>query len=343
MVTPDDLRSPFMERALFLAERGRGRTTPNPIVGAVVVSADGVVVGQGAHLVAGGAARGGARARRGRSPRARRHALLHARAVLPPRPHRSLRRAHRRRPASHASSSRSRDPNPLVAGRGLTYLRGGRHRRDRRRGRGRGTTAARAVLHVDHRAPAVRDRSRPPCRPTASSAGRPGRVKLTGAGRRPVLPPRARRGRCDRRRIRDGPGRRSAADGPRRLSRSAAHARHLRLALRMPPSARVFSTLAAGPVIMIVSRRGRPRRIGRRGRPSSARRRGRGASRLAICVSALESLAARGVLSLLVEGGPTLHAAFADGGAGRSRPADRDAARARVRRGCIDGDERAAG
>src|ERR1700680_2794695 len=45
----------FMERALFWAERGRGRTSPNPIVGAVVVSPDGVVVGQGAHLVAGGA------------------------------------------------------------------------------------------------------------------------------------------------------------------------------------------------------------------------------------------------------------------------------------------------
>src|ERR1700675_2729941 len=44
----------FMDRALFLAERGRGRTSPNPIVGAVVVSPEGVVVGQGAHLAAGG-------------------------------------------------------------------------------------------------------------------------------------------------------------------------------------------------------------------------------------------------------------------------------------------------
>ena len=44
----------WMARALFVAERGRGRTTPNPLVGAVVVSPDGVVLGQGAHLVAGG-------------------------------------------------------------------------------------------------------------------------------------------------------------------------------------------------------------------------------------------------------------------------------------------------
>jgi diaminohydroxyphosphoribosylaminopyrimidine deaminase/5-amino-6-(5-phosphoribosylamino)uracil reductase len=43
-----------MARALFLAERGRGRTAPNPLVGAVVVSDAGIVVGHGAHLRAGG-------------------------------------------------------------------------------------------------------------------------------------------------------------------------------------------------------------------------------------------------------------------------------------------------
>ena len=36
----------FMDRALFLAERGRGTTSPNPAVGAVVVSQEGVVVGE---------------------------------------------------------------------------------------------------------------------------------------------------------------------------------------------------------------------------------------------------------------------------------------------------------
>jgi diaminohydroxyphosphoribosylaminopyrimidine deaminase/5-amino-6-(5-phosphoribosylamino)uracil reductase len=44
----------FIERAFFLGERGRGRTAPNPVVGAVIVSSRGVVVGQGAHLEAGG-------------------------------------------------------------------------------------------------------------------------------------------------------------------------------------------------------------------------------------------------------------------------------------------------
>jgi diaminohydroxyphosphoribosylaminopyrimidine deaminase/5-amino-6-(5-phosphoribosylamino)uracil reductase len=44
----------FMRRALEAAERGRGLTSPNPLVGAVVVR-DGVVVSEGAHLRAGGA------------------------------------------------------------------------------------------------------------------------------------------------------------------------------------------------------------------------------------------------------------------------------------------------
>lgn len=43
----------FMRRALALAERGRGRTSPNPLVGAVVV-AGGRAVGEGFHARAGG-------------------------------------------------------------------------------------------------------------------------------------------------------------------------------------------------------------------------------------------------------------------------------------------------
>jgi diaminohydroxyphosphoribosylaminopyrimidine deaminase/5-amino-6-(5-phosphoribosylamino)uracil reductase len=44
----------YLERALELAERGRGTTRPNPVVGAVVVR-DGDVVGEGWHERAGGA------------------------------------------------------------------------------------------------------------------------------------------------------------------------------------------------------------------------------------------------------------------------------------------------
>ena len=43
----------FMRRALRLAERGRGRVSPNPMVGAVLVRR-GRIVGEGAHLQVGG-------------------------------------------------------------------------------------------------------------------------------------------------------------------------------------------------------------------------------------------------------------------------------------------------
>ena len=44
---------PHLQRALELAERGRGTTHPNPLVGAVLVR-DGAVVGEGWHELAGG-------------------------------------------------------------------------------------------------------------------------------------------------------------------------------------------------------------------------------------------------------------------------------------------------
>lgn len=43
----------YMRRALFHASRAEGVTTPNPLVGAIVVSNEGVVVGQGRHPKAG--------------------------------------------------------------------------------------------------------------------------------------------------------------------------------------------------------------------------------------------------------------------------------------------------
>jgi diaminohydroxyphosphoribosylaminopyrimidine deaminase/5-amino-6-(5-phosphoribosylamino)uracil reductase len=51
LAAPDD--GAFMRRALALAERGWGRTAPNPMVGAVVVR-DGRVVGEGWHAEFGG-------------------------------------------------------------------------------------------------------------------------------------------------------------------------------------------------------------------------------------------------------------------------------------------------
>jgi diaminohydroxyphosphoribosylaminopyrimidine deaminase/5-amino-6-(5-phosphoribosylamino)uracil reductase len=40
----------YIERAIALAERGRGRVSPNPMVGAVVLAGDGRIVGEGWHL-----------------------------------------------------------------------------------------------------------------------------------------------------------------------------------------------------------------------------------------------------------------------------------------------------
>jgi diaminohydroxyphosphoribosylaminopyrimidine deaminase / 5-amino-6-(5-phosphoribosylamino)uracil reductase len=50
MVSRDEL---LMQRALFHAARGQGRTTPNPVVGAVVVDTEGIVLGHGWHECAG--------------------------------------------------------------------------------------------------------------------------------------------------------------------------------------------------------------------------------------------------------------------------------------------------
>jgi len=118
-MTPDDTR--YMRRALRLARRGRGYTSPNPAVGAVVVR-DGVVVGEGYHRAAG-------------TPHAEVHALARAgrRAsgatlyvTLEPCAHQG-----RTGPCCVAVAAAgirrvvvaTLDPNPQVAGRGVRYLR----------------------------------------------------------------------------------------------------------------------------------------------------------------------------------------------------------------------------
>ena len=110
-----------MRRALALAERGRGTTRPNPVVGAVVVRR-GRIVGEGFHVRAGEphaeihALRAAGRAARG--------ATLYV--TLEPCDH-----VGRTGPCTLAILAAGvarvvvgcRDPNPLVDGRGLTRLR----------------------------------------------------------------------------------------------------------------------------------------------------------------------------------------------------------------------------
>src|SRR5574337_281871 len=119
MFTPDDVR--FMRRALVLATQGRGRTSPNPMVGAVAVH-HGRIIGEGFHARAG-------------EPHAEVIALEHAGAsargtdlyvTLEPCCHHGrtppctdrLIRAGIRRVIIPAL-----DPNPLVSGRGVQTLR----------------------------------------------------------------------------------------------------------------------------------------------------------------------------------------------------------------------------
>jgi len=112
----------YMERALFHAARGRGRTSPNPLVGAVVVTADGVIVGQGHHQKAG-------------EPHAEVHALMEAGArargatlycTLEPCCHEGRTGPCARRVVEAGVTrvvAAVEDPNPLVRGRGFAFLR----------------------------------------------------------------------------------------------------------------------------------------------------------------------------------------------------------------------------
>ena len=111
----------FMRRALELAERGRGLTSPNPLVGAVVVR-DGRIVGRGRAPARGWAARRGRGAGGRRRGRPRRHALRHAGAVQPPRTYAPCAPAVARAGIVRVVAA-LRDPNPDVGGGGLGALR----------------------------------------------------------------------------------------------------------------------------------------------------------------------------------------------------------------------------
>ncbi|WP_083907296.1 bifunctional diaminohydroxyphosphoribosylaminopyrimidine deaminase/5-amino-6-(5-phosphoribosylamino)uracil reductase RibD [Desulfocapsa sulfexigens] len=112
----------FMRLALHQARKGIGRTSPNPCVGAVVVQDDDTVVSRGYHKKAG-------------TPHAEVHALRKAGSraegatiyvTLEPCNHTG-----RTPPCSHAVAAAGIkrvvvgmvDPNPLVSGSGISYLR----------------------------------------------------------------------------------------------------------------------------------------------------------------------------------------------------------------------------
>ncbi len=275
-----------MRRAIEHARRGLGRTTPNPIVGACVVSDEGVVLGQGAHEFAGG-------------PHAEINALDEAGAdahgatlycTLEPCSHtgktgpcteRIIASGIRRVVAAMG------DPFPQVNGRGFAALRA--HGID-------------VEVGVEHDA-ALR-LNQPFV--TAVRYGRPfvilkaatsldGRIAAAPGVRTPLTSAPAHRHAQFVRAQVDAIGVGSETvlvDDPLLTVREVYRERPLTRVIfdrrrRVPSSARIFSTLSAGPIIVVTSNQ---------------------------LDEALKELAAQGIQSLLLEGGAALHAAAWDAG-----------------------------
>lgn len=319
MMTTAD-HAAWIARAIFVAERGRGRTNPNPLVGAVVVSPDGIVLGQGAHLMAGG-------------PHAEVHALAAAGeaargatlyCTLEPCCHTG-----RTGPCADAVIAAGitrvvtaiEDPNPRVAG--------GGHARLREAGidviTGIGSDAARQqnapffTWITGHRPWTV-------LKTAASADGfvspglKPRGYTNVGQGLQPrrLTGPETDRWMHRQRAWIDAIAVGAdtvLVDNPLLTARGAFRSRPLTRVIvdwrgRVPVDARVYSTGSAGPVIM----------VGLASVPTEHREalQQRGVETEVFADRSLrgvaERLAARGVQSLLVEGGPALQQAWVEAG-----------------------------
>jgi diaminohydroxyphosphoribosylaminopyrimidine deaminase/5-amino-6-(5-phosphoribosylamino)uracil reductase len=302
----------YMRKAIALAERGRATVSPNPMVGALVVDREGVIVGRGSHRIAGGP-HAEVIALRDAGGRAAGGTLY---CTLEPCSH-----VGRTGPCAPAVASAGirrvvvalEDPNPLVNGGGIAYLRA------------KGIDVSVGVLRdaaARQNQVFVTSIRRP--RPfiivkTAISAdgcvtAAPGtRVQLTGA-------PAARFVHRQRAEI-DAVGVGSAtiaADDPLLTPRGAYRARPLTRVifdrrLDTPPNARVFSTAEAGPVIIVSTESAVAAR-----QPEARALENSGAKLLLLPASDFPAQAAAlreaGITSLLLEGGARLHREALDSG-----------------------------
>lgn len=308
MVTDaDDIA--WMARALFWAERGRGRTSPNPFVGAVVVTPEGVVVGQGSTSPAGGP-HAEVLALDAAGEDARDSTLY---VTLEPCSHTG-----RTGPCVErvvAAGVRRvvvavQDPNPRVSGRGLEFLR--RHGLDVTIDVGRAEALAQHAAFfswITRARPFVIAKAAMSVDGFVGPGDRP--IRLTG----PVADRHFHRQRAEVDALAVGSGT-VLADDPLLTPRGAYRHRPLiRVVIdwrgRVPASARLFSTLQVGPVIMVTTAVTRERHAAHFAE----------LERLGVEIEAfdsrallpvLERLGERAVLSLLVEGGPALHTALAD-------------------------------
>jgi diaminohydroxyphosphoribosylaminopyrimidine deaminase/5-amino-6-(5-phosphoribosylamino)uracil reductase len=300
-----------MRRALEHARRGIGRTTPNPVVGACVVTAEGVVIGQGSHERAG-------------EPHAEIHALDEAGdlasgatlyCTLEPCVHlgrtgpctdRIIAAGIRRVVAA------MEDPFPQVSGRGFAALRAHGIQVDV------GTCADEAARLNQPFLTTVREGR--PFVILKAATSLDGRI-AAGPGQRTSITSRAALRHAQyQRAIVDAVGVGSETvlvDNPLLTTREVFRERPLIRVifdrrLRVPATARVMNTLAQGPVIILTSASAMeqlPERVDALERA--------GATVIGVPNDlriGLQELAARDVQSLLIEGGAALHAAFWDAG-----------------------------
>lgn len=300
-----------MERALSLAARGRGLTSPNPMVGAVLV-ADDEIVGQGYHRRAGG-------------PHAEVEALQSAGALasgatlyctLEPCCHQG-RTGPCVVPLVEAGVRRvvaaTEDPNPLVSGGGLRFLR--EHGVGVHVGlcgeQARALNAPFFTMHAHGRPYVTAKVAMSSDAGVARANGRP--VRLTSPGLDRLM----QRQRAEVDAIGVGVGT-IESDNPHLTVREVYRTRPLTRVvfdarLRMSPVARLFDTGAAGPILVMTAASSvelLPARV--------AALRDAGAEIVATptggFAEALAALAERAVQSLLLEGGPRLHQAALEAG-----------------------------
>jgi diaminohydroxyphosphoribosylaminopyrimidine deaminase / 5-amino-6-(5-phosphoribosylamino)uracil reductase len=296
-----------MNRALDLAERGRGTTSPNPMVGAVVVREDGTIVGQGHHERAGG-------------PHAEVRALDEAGELA-----RGATLYCTLEPCSHTGRTgpcvervvaagiarvvaATGDPDPRVNGRGFDFLRqkgievsvGAGRERALRLNRAYFTFKTKRRPFVVMKAATSLDNR------VAAMAGERTRISADESLRH------AHAVRAEIDAIAVGSGT-VLADDPLLTAREVHRGRPLARVLfdrrlQIPPSARVFSTLDAGPVIIVTT----PGSIEKnRARAGDLERAGAELEPInnGDLAEAFRRLGDRQVTSLVLEGGVALQAA----------------------------------
>jgi diaminohydroxyphosphoribosylaminopyrimidine deaminase/5-amino-6-(5-phosphoribosylamino)uracil reductase len=281
------------------------------MVGAVIVDREGVVVGSGAHQCAGGphaeihALRAAGERARGATLYCTLEPCVHTGRTGPCAPR-----------VGEAGLSRVvvaiEDPNPLVNGAGVAQLRA------------RGLEVVSGLLQEEARALnraffSVMQRHRPYVTMKVALS-RDGRIAAAAGVRTPLTGAAANRlihyERAEVDALAVGSGT-ILADDPLLTARGAYRERPLTRVvfdsrLRTPPSARLLSTLSAGPVIIMTTHS-----AAEAGSLKAAALIRAGAEIQAVrdeapLLAALELLTARGVTSIVVEGGVTLHRALWD-------------------------------